>query len=75
MQDDNSNHHLHLVTPDERAQTPPLDEVAVAIADVCSMPLDDALVVLERARQSIPRELAATRSIFATLAAFEAAPR
>lgn len=55
------------------AQAATLEDVAVAIADVCSMPMADAIAVLERARQSIPREVAAVRSIFATLAEFQAA--
>lgn len=50
-----------------------LDDIAVAIADVASMPVADAVKVLERARLALPREVAAVRSIFGTLAAFQAA--
>lgn len=49
-----------------------LDGIAVAIAETASMPLADALIVLERARRALPREVAAVESIFASLAAFEA---
>lgn len=76
--------HLRLVASDGQdvqlphtaltaVQAPTLDELALAIAACCTMPIADALVVLDRARLALPREVAAVRSIFASCAELEAA--